>query len=97
MARKLIGTDILVRKDADLMTTLVDGELIGMSVERGACYGLNGVGTRIWDLLAEPRSLDSLCSELAGDYDVEPEQCHRDVLPYLQSLHDEGLLSLGSA
>jgi hypothetical protein len=94
MTRNLIATDVLVRNDADLLTTVVDGELIGMSVERGACYGLNGVGTRIWDLLAQPHTIDSLCRELASDYDVEPEQCRREVLPYLQRLHDEGLLGL---
>lgn len=94
MARDLIGTDMLVRKDADLLTTVVDGELIGMSVERGACYGLNGVGTRIWELLAQPRTVDSVCRELADDYEVESEQCRREVLPYLKSLHDEGLLGL---
>lgn len=97
MAKNLNGADTLVRKDADLMTTSVDGELIGMSVERGACYGFNSVGTRIWELLAEPRTLDNLCRELASDYDIDPEQCRRDVLPYLQSLHDEGLLSLDGA
>lgn len=94
MAKDLTATDILVRKDEDLMTTCVDGELIGMSVERGACYGLNAVGTEIWNLLAEPRSLDSVCRELAARYAIEPEQCRRDVVPYLQTLQEEGLVSV---
>jgi hypothetical protein len=58
----------LIRNDDELLTTVVDGELIGMSVEQGACYGLNGVGTRIWELLAEPRSIDSLCEQLVQEY-----------------------------
>jgi hypothetical protein len=95
MAKTLTGTDILIRQDEDLMTTSIDGELIGMSIARGACYGLNGVGTAIWDLLAQPRSLDSVCQELTKHYDVEPDQCRRDVVPYLQSLHEEGLVSVG--
>jgi hypothetical protein len=95
VARNLTGTDILIRKDDDLLTTFIDGELIGMSVERGACYGLDGVGTAIWDLLAQPRSIDSVCRELAERYDVEPDQCRHDIVPYLQSLHEEGLVSVG--
>ncbi|HYD24688.1 MAG TPA: PqqD family peptide modification chaperone [Croceibacterium sp.] len=93
MAKRLTGADIVVRNDAELMTTMVDDELIGMSVEQGSCYGLNGVGTRIWALLAEPRSVDSLCAELAEEYDVGPAECRRDVLAYLEAMRSEGLVA----
>jgi hypothetical protein len=93
MGKDLTGADVIVRNDDELMTTMVDGELIGMSVEQGSCYGLNGVGTRIWELLAEPRSVDNLCEQLAGEYEVEPDACRRDVLVYLEALRAEGLVS----
>ena len=97
MGNKLNGADIVVRKDDGLLTTVVDDELIGMSVEQGACYGLNGVGTRIWDLLAEPRSVDSLCDALAGEYAVEREQCFAEVVDLLEELRAEGLLAVQDA
>ena len=92
MGKDLTGADVVVRNDDDLMTTMVDGELIGMSVEQGSCYGLNSVGTRIWDLIAEPRTVDSLCEQLADEYEVQPEDCRRDVLAYLEALRAEGLV-----
>lgn len=91
--RRLTGADILVRNDAELLTTVVDGELIGMSVEQGACYGLNAVGTRIWELLAEPRSIDSLCDQLTSEYDVEAGDCLEDVLDLAENLRAEGLVT----
>jgi hypothetical protein len=94
---RLNGADVLVRNDAELLTTVVDGELIGMSIEQGACYGLNGVGTRIWELLAKPRSIDSLCQQLAGEYDVGPDQCLREVLELVEELRAEGLVNLRAA
>ena len=94
--RRLAGSDVLVRNDADLLTTVVDGELIGMSVEQGACYGLNGVGTRIWDLLAEPRSIASLCEQLTDEYDVEADQCMREVLDLVEELRAEGLVNVSA-
>jgi hypothetical protein len=90
------GAAILVRNDAELLTTVVDGELIGMSVEQGACYGLNGVATRIWELLAEPRSLDSLCAELTNEYEVDAGQCRREVLNLVRELQAEGLVSVST-
>jgi hypothetical protein len=97
MSNTLTGTDVVVRNDEGLLTTVVDDELIGMSVEQGACYGLNGVGTRIWDLLAEPRSVDSLCDELTREYAVEREQCFAEVVGLLEELRSEGLLAVQDA
>ena len=94
---RLTGSEVLVRNDAELLTTVVDGELIGMSVEQGACYGLNGVGTRIWELLAEPRSIGSLCERLTSEYEVDAEQCLREVLDLAEELRAEGLLKVSAA
>ena len=94
--RSITAADTLIRNDGELLTTVVDGELIGMSVERGACYGLNGVGTRIWDLLEQPRSIDSLCEELVREFDVEPEVCLREVLELAEELRAEGLVTVSA-
>ena len=80
----LKGTDVVRRKDDGLLTTTVAGELMAMSVQRGTCYGFNAVATRIWELLAEPRSLDSLCEQLLREYEVEEGDCRRDVERGLQ-------------
>lgn len=95
--RRLSVSDILVRNDAELLTTVVDGELIGMSVEQGACYGLNGVGTRIWELLAEPRSIASLCEQLTNEYDVDADTCLQEVLDLVEELRVEGLVRVSAA
>ena len=94
--QKLTGADTLIRNDDELLTTVVDGELIGMSVEQGACYGLNGVATRIWELLAEPRSVDSLCDQLVQEYDVEASVCRREVLELIDQLRSEGLVTVSA-
>jgi len=95
-AVKLAGGDVVVRK-GDLLTTEVDGELIAMSIENGACYGLNAVGTRIWALIEAPRSIDSLCATLLEEFDVTPETCRDQVTELLASLQAEGLVEIGAA
>jgi hypothetical protein len=91
-ARELNGSDVLVRQDDGLLTAEVNGELIGMSVEQGSCYGFNGVGTRIWALLAEPRSLDDLCAQLLTEFDVDADRCRTEVVALLEELRAEGLV-----
>ena len=91
----LAGDAIVTRSD-ELLTAEVDGELMAMSIERGTCYGLNAVGTRLWALLAEPRTVDELCAMLVGEYEVDAGQCRNEVIALLEELRAEGLATVRS-
>ena len=93
---KLAGDAVVVR-NGGLLTTEVDGELMAMTVDRGICYALDGVGTRIWALIAEPRSVDDICEALVGEFDVEAAVCRKDVVELLQGLRSEGLVTIRAA
>src|ERR1044071_5109651 len=86
---------IVVRNDR-LLTAEVDGELMAMSIERGVCYGLNTVGTRIWTLNAEPHTVEELCAQLQSEYEVDAAQCREEVLDLLEQLRAEGLATVRS-
>ena len=92
----LAGDSVVMRCDG-LLTAEVDGELMAMSIDRGTCYGLNGVGTRIWALLAEPRTIDDLCASLLREYEVDAAQCRSEVIDLLEELRAEGLATVRSA
>ena len=38
----------------------IDKEIVALSIEHGTCYGLNRVGSRIWNLLASPAQIGDL-------------------------------------
>jgi hypothetical protein len=90
-------TDLVIRQADDLLTTSVDGDLIGMSIARGVCYGFNGVATRSWELLAEPQSLDSLCARLVAEFEVDEETCREQTKSFLDELRREGLIRIHKA
>lgn len=69
----------------------VDGEVVALNIEKGVCYGLDAIGSAVWDLLAEPRTLSELCAALTARYRVDAETCRRDVAALLSDLGDEGL------
>jgi hypothetical protein len=60
-------------------------------------YGLNPVGTRVWNLLQKPRSIGELRDALVDEYDVEAERCERDLLELLEKMSAEGLIEVSSA
>jgi hypothetical protein len=71
----------------------VDEDMVALNVERGSCYGLNGVGSRIWKLLSRPTRIGDLCATLLAEYEVPPDVCERDVLALLEELRAEGMIT----
>jgi len=60
-------------------------------------YGLNPVGTRVWSLLQQPRTIGELRDTLVDEYVVEAERCERDLLELLTKMSAEGLILIQSA
>ena len=86
--------DFIVRRAGGLIEAEVDGELIGLEVERGLCYGFNGTATRIWALIEEPKRFSELQARLLEEYDVEPETCARELQALLDELRSDGLVAV---
>ena len=72
----------------------IDEEIVALSVERGTCYGMNRVGSRIWHLIAKPIRISDLCAALVAAYRVDPAVCERQVLDLLEGLRAEGLVAM---
>ena len=87
---------IAARRDG-LIEAEVDGELLGLHVEKGFCYGFNPTATRIWALIQTPRSVTDLCETLSQEFEVEPAEARPDVIALLEELKREGLVELTPA
>lgn len=87
----------VVCRNAEILGTGVGIDLVMMDVEKGYYYGLDGIGRRIWEAMAEPIQVDTLCRSLADHYDVDVEVCLRDVLSFLEQLRERGLVGVQQA
>lgn len=68
----------------------VGDETVLLHRQRGAYYGLDAVGTRVWALLKEGRPPLEICALVADEFAVEPAQAEEDVRRFLADLkaHD---------
>lgn len=57
-------------------------------------FGLNAVGTRVWQLLGQDPSLEAAHQVLLQEYEVAADQLASDVLTLVRQLADAGLLTL---
>lgn len=76
----------------ELLEADVNGEIVALHIDKGQCYGMNSVASRIWQLLAEPTSPEQICATLAQEYEVDPATCRAEVDTLLADLQAEGLI-----
>ena len=67
-----------------------------LNMKNSVYYGMNAVGTRVWALLGEPRTIIQLRDTLLDEYEVEPGRCEQDLLLLLEQLRTEGLIEVKS-
>jgi len=75
----------------DVVFRELDGEAVLLDLERGAYFGLNTVGTRIWALIQERASLRAVLEALQAEYEAAPDVLERDLLGLAGRLCDKGL------
>lgn len=85
---------LLIERSAQLLEAEVDGEMVALHVDNGQCYGFNGTAARIWTLLDRPKTLTELCVDLSAEFDLSPEDAPEEVLPFLEELKRDGLVSI---
>jgi hypothetical protein len=91
-----MNSDLQVSRGNSLMEAEVDGEMVGLHVESGICYGFNGTAYRIWQLVETPKSLTDLCEALSREFAVDLAACRAEVAPVLEDLARQGLVRLSN-
>jgi hypothetical protein len=76
----------------DVHAQVLFGEAVLLDVTSGTYFGLNAVGTRIWELLVQERPLRAVLAALGEEFDVEPETLGRDVAAFIDALELRGLV-----
>ena len=83
-----------VKFSPDVLSQVVGGEMVLLDLKNGGYFGLDEVGTRIWQLLQEKGETDYISQKLLEEYDVEEEQLHKDIKELIDKLVEEGLISI---
>ncbi len=72
----------------------VDGEMVLLDMNSENYFGLDEVGTAIWQAMQESGSLEEVYRAMLEQYDVEPEVLEKDLLDFVQKLNDSGLAEI---
>ncbi len=84
----------MVARKGGLIEADIDQEIVALNIETGICYGLNGAGSRIWNLMQTPIRISDICASLVAEFEVEPDDCERDVIGLIEQLLSENLVAV---
>jgi len=89
-----VTLDDRVQFSEDVVTQKVGDEMVLLDLESGVYYGLDAVGSRVWELLMAHGHLRVVFETMVEEYEVTPEILHQDLLRLLQELQEKGLIQV---
>jgi hypothetical protein len=76
------------------VSCVLDAETVILHFDKGVYFGLNDVGTIVWNLIQSPRVVRELRDAIMREYEVSSHQCGHDLLELLQELCKQGLIEV---
>ena len=89
MAPISLGSTFVLKESAVFRE--LDGEAVILDLDAGTYFGLNAVGTRMWQLIEQNGSLQAVFDEMRREYDVDPDVLERDLIGLVGRLAESRL------
>lgn len=93
----VINPDLRFSRASNQLSCELDGEIAILNLDTSLYFGLTEVAALLWRELETPRSLEELTAAVLNLYDVESQQCRKDVAQFLSVLRDRKLLKAEDA
>jgi Coenzyme PQQ synthesis protein D (PqqD) len=79
---------------ADQVCSRLGKETVILELKQGAYYRLNSVGSVVWEMIQQPKSIESVYCSLLAEYEIDAETCKQDLLALITELQVAGLVKL---
>ena len=93
ITEKLILGDKIIQQPGNIVSDM-DGEKVILNIENGKYYNLGEIGGYIWELIDKPISINDLVKKIIAEYEVNAEECERQILSFCSELYSEGLIKI---
>jgi len=89
-----MGLDTVVRAGTEQVAAEVEDGVVILNLRDDVYYGLDRVGRRVWALVQAPRTMREIRDTLLAEYEVDPDECERDLRDLLVDLAARGLVEV---
>jgi hypothetical protein len=83
-----------IRAPEDVLASELDGEAVLLKLQSESYFGLDEIGTRMWQLLLSSDSVQAAYDALLTEFDVEPDVLRVSMTELLDNLLQQGLIEI---
>lgn len=76
------------------LINVIDGESVILNLKNERYYGLDGIGTSMWDALTTGTSIQAAYERLLNEYEVDGEVLRQDLTHFIEQLLERGIVEL---
>ena len=73
-------------KNEEIIVNEIDDEIFMMDVESGNYFGLNVLGSEVWNLLDKYQTEDEIVEDLLESFEIDEKTCREQTQEFLKSL-----------
>jgi Coenzyme PQQ synthesis protein D (PqqD) len=89
-----ISFDSRVRIPDDVLISHLQDESVILHLDSERYFGLDEVGTRMLTVLSASDSIEAAYEQLLAEYEVDPPQLRQDLTSLIESLVQQGLVTI---
>ena len=91
-----ISNNSRISVPSDTLINILGGESVLLGLKSQQYFGLDEVGTRMWNVLTSSPSVEAAYETLLEEYEVEPETLRQDLYDLIGKLAEQGLVEVQS-
>ena len=76
----------------DILFREIEGEAVLLNIRTGVYFGLDKMGTAIWQRIQKKKRLEQVVDEMLQDFDVDRKTCEQDLREFTARLEKNNLL-----
>lgn len=84
----------LYSRNSNNLSSKVNDEVVMLNAKKGQYFTLNAVGSRIWDLLETPQTIDDICNVLISEFEVDQSTCENEVNQFIETSIELGVIDV---
>jgi hypothetical protein len=91
---RTMNLDSIVCRQPDQVSSEFGDEHVILSLNDGVYFGLNPLGSFIWQAMTDAKPVRAIRDAVLAQYDVTPERCELELLDLLSRLSAEKLITV---
>ncbi len=90
----MLSESKIIQRNADMVHASMGDNTVIMSVINGEYYGINDVGSLIWEYLESNLTVGQLIDKLVNHFGITREQCITDTEKFLALLIEKDMIQI---